>query len=259
MPGKRSIRAAVVAGSATVLAVTALAQAPPTVPDVASMSAVKILLTMQKVYAGCRSYRDSGEVRRSSETDGGHFGSEVPFSTRFVRGGVFRFQFTDRGLGERSSAYVVWSDGKEVRSWWDAQPGVRHPASLQEALDAASGISADSSLRVPGMLLPKVVGGGAPLLDPERIGDDMDRGVACLRIRGKGRRTPYTQTSGSITVTVRDESVTLWLDRATLLLRKVEETRTMDTYRSRITTTYDPQMDVEIPAGDLAFGEGGKP
>jgi hypothetical protein len=257
MLGREPIRVTLMAVIAALLAASASAQAPPAAADAGSMSAVQVLLAMKKVYGNCRSYRDSGDVRRSSETDGGHFGSEVPFATAFVRGGAFRFQFTDEGLGESASEYVVWSDGKDVRSWWDAQPGVRRVASLQEALDAASGISADSSLRVPGMLLPHVVGGGAPLLDPERIGDDTDRGVPCLRIRGKGRRTPYTQTSGSITVTVQEDTLTLWIDRATFLLRRVEELQVMDTYRTRSTTTYEPQMNVEIPAAELAFGKGG--
>jgi hypothetical protein len=215
--------------------------------------AVKILLTMKRVYASCRSYRDTGEVKTESRIEGGEFGGEQPFSTSFVRPGPFRFEFTDRGLGERSSVYIVWSDGAEVRSWWDAQPGVRRPTSLQEALDVASGISGGSSLRVPGMLLPGTVGSGPPLIDPERIADAVDGGSACYRIRGRDRVTPYTFTAGAMTVTVKDETVTFWIDRGSYLLRKVEDARTLDTYTSLITTTYEPEIDVDVPAGQLAF------
>ncbi len=50
------------------------------------------------------------------------------------------------------------------------------------------------------------------------------------------------------------------LDRATFLVRKVQGTRTFDTYTSESTTTYAPEVDVEIPPAQLAFGapEGGE-
>ena len=207
-----------------------------------------------KVYAGCRSYRDAGEVRTAVVTDGGRAGSDRPFTTVFVRPERFRFQFTDPGLGERSSSYIVWSDGTEVRSWWDAKPGVRQPGSLQAALAPAAGISGGSSVRVPGLLMPASLGEGPLLVTPESIEDGTDRGVTCFRIRGRTRKTPYTLSMGARVLTVKDESVTLWIDRATFLLRKVQETRTFDTYTSESTTTYTPEVNVEIPAAQLVFG-----
>ncbi len=257
MAGARRVSAPVVlAGLVFALAATARAQETAKGGDeAAGASPVKILLGMQKVYAGCRSYRDSGKVVTTIVTDGGRATSERPFATAFVRPGRFRFQFIDTGLGDRSSKYIVWSDGHEVRSWWDAQPGVRHPGSLQEALVPATGISGGSSVRVPGLLLPEDIGEGPLLIAPERIEDGVDRGVACIRIKGKGRKTPYALPTGPTrSVTVLDESVTLWIDRATSLLRKVEENRTFETYRSESTTTYTPEIDVEVPAADLAFG-----
>lgn len=218
-------------------------------------SPVKVLLAMKRAYASCRSYRDTGMVKTTSVTDeNSSFGSELPFATAFVRPGRFRFQFTDTGLGERASAYIVWSDGAEVRSWWDAKPGVRRPASVREALEVATGISGGSSVRVPGLLMPDALPEGAPLIAPERIADADDRGVTCVRVRGKSRQTPYTLTMGARTVTVQDESVTLWIDPSTSLLRKVEETRTYKDYRSQSTTTYTPEIDVEITPEQLAFG-----
>ena len=222
-------------------------------PDEAALTPEKILVEMARVYGGCRSYRDTGNVTILTLTDGGRAGSERPFATAFVRPDRFRFQFTDPGLGERSSRYVVWTDGTEVRSWWDAKPGVRRPASLQEALGIAAGISGGSSVRIPGLLLPKDIGQGAPLVGAERVEDGVDRGAPCFRIKGKSRRTPYALTVGGKAVTVQDESVTLWIDRATFLLRKVEEAKTFDTYRSESTTVYTPALNVEIPAAELGF------
>ncbi|MFI5167309.1 MAG: hypothetical protein ACHQQS_11845 [Thermoanaerobaculales bacterium] len=251
-----------VVGLATVflaLAGIATAQPAPSVGDAGSLSPEKILLLMKKAYASCRSYRDTGDVRKASVTEGGQFGSELPFATVFVRPDRLRFEFTDQGLGDRTAKYVVWAEGSEVRSWWDAKPGVRRPASLQAALDAAAGISGGSSVRVPGLLLPGVVGESAPLLGAERSEDGNDRGVSCFRIRGASRKTPYTLSMGARQITVKDESVTLWIDRATFLLRKVEQNRTFDTYREESTTLYTPEVNPNIAPGELVFGMPGTP
>lgn len=236
-----------------VLAAGAAAQTPPAAPGADEPSPVKILLTMKKVYAQCASYRDTGEVRTASRIEGGSFSGSLPFATTFVRPDHFRFRFTDTGLGERHSTYTVWLTGGAVRSWWEASPGLRSSPSLKEALDAASGISNGASLRVPGMLMPDTVGGGAFLIAPERLNDDVDRGVACFRIRGQTRETPYTLSTGSGSVTVEDEHVTLWIDQTTYLLRRVEDQQDLSTYRTTITTSYDPKINVDIPSADLVF------
>lgn len=231
----------------------AVAAAHPASGQVDEPSPVQILLRMKRAYSGCTSYRDTGKVRTRSVADESSFGSDVPFLTAFVRDRGFRFQFTDSGLGDRVSKCILWWDGTDVQSWWDAKPGVRHAESLQQALDAATGISGGASVRVPGMLLPAVVGSPAPLVDPERLGDDVVGGAGCYRLKGRSRATPYTETSGAQTVTVKEEVVTLWIDRATYLLRKVEEARTLDSYRSTRTTTYAPEVNVEVTAEQLAF------
>jgi len=244
---------AAVGFGALALAAPGLSQESLPRADDADLAPVRIMRSMEKVYSGCRSYRDSGEVRTALVTDGGRAGSGRPFTTAFVRPGRLRFQFTDPGLGERSSSYIVWSDGSEVRSWWDAKPGVRRPGSLQAALAPAAGVSGGSSVRVPGLLMPEELAEGPLLIAPERIKDGTDRGVTCLRVSGQSRKTPYTLSMGARVLTVKDESVVLWIDRATFLIRKVQETRTFDTYTSESTTTYTPEIDIEIPAAQLAF------
>lgn len=251
-PRSRALLILAVWGLAFTAPLAAQQSPPPT--EESSLTPVKILLRTEKVYRTCRSYRDNGEVRTTILTDGGRAGSERPFRTAFVRPGRFRFQFTDTGLGERSSSYIVWSDGAEVRSWWDAKPGVRNPGPLRDALGVATGISGGSSTRVPGLLLPDQFGAGPLLVAPERIEDAPEAGAACFRIRGKSQKTPYTLMMGGQSLTVQDESITLWIDRATYLLRKVDEDRTLDTYRSESVTTYTPEIDIDIPATDLAFG-----
>jgi len=223
----------------------ATAQTAPTGAAV-DLSPVRILLNMRRAYGGFRSYRDDGVVRTSSVTEDSRFGSETPFSTAFTRPGPLRFEFVDRGLGERSSRIVLWWNGAEVRSWLDAQSGELRSESLRQALEAAGGISGGASLRVPGLLLPTVVGADAPLISPERLPDAVDRGVWCVRLTGKSRATPYLQASGPSPITVQDESITLWLDRSNLLLRRVEDVKTLSTYTLTRTTSYSPEADVVI-------------
>ncbi len=241
-----------------VQAAKGLGQAPPTGIGEGPATPVKILLTMERVYRACASYRDTGQVTTTILTEGGRAGGETPFDTAFVRPGRFRFHVTDTGLGERSSSYIVWSEGDQVRSWWDAKPGVREAGSLQEALRVATGISGGASMRVPGLLLPQEMGAGPLLVGPERIEDAPDRDVACFRIRGRSQKTPYTLSVGGRLLTVRDETITFWIDRASSLLRKVVEERTFDTYRSESVTTYSPEINVEIPASQLAFNAPGE-
>jgi hypothetical protein len=250
---KRLGQATLVLGAVT-LAAAAPAQETARPANDAALPAATILLRMKKLYAGARSYRDKGEVTIATIIEGGRAGNQLPFATAFLRPQRFRFQFTDRGLGERSSSYIVWSDPSDIRSWWDAKPGVRRPGTLQAALDAAAGISNGASIRVPGMLMPDVVGAGAPLVGAERVEDGSDHGVVCFLITGKTRVTPYTTTMSGRSVVVKDESVTLWIERGTFLLRKVEERKTLENYRSEIVTTYSPEINVEVPAAELAFG-----
>lgn len=235
------------------------AQQGAPVADDATLTPVKIILAMEKAYATCRSYRDTGVVKTRSVTEDGRFGSEQPFATAFVRPDRFRFQFTDTGLGNRSSVLAVWLADGDVLSWWDAKPGVRAAESLQQVLGAAAGLSEDVSVRVPGLLLPKQVGTGGRLLAPERLSDATDRDATCLRIKGKSRATPYTLTMGGRTLTVQDETVTLWVDSSTHLLRKVEENRTFDTYRTERTTTYTAEVNVEIAPAELVYAPPGAP
>ena len=231
----------------------AAAQDTPVAGGAGDLSPVKILLTMKKVYGRCASYRDTGEVTTASKVEGGSFGSRQPFATAFVRSGGFLFRYTDTGLGERQNTYTVWLGDGGVLAWWDASPGLRRSPSLEEALDAASGVSSGASVRVPGLLMPEKVRGGAFLIAPERLADADDRGTACVRLRGRSRETPYTLTTGTGTVTVEDEHVTLWIDASSFLLRRVEQQQVLSTYRTTITTTYDPRMDVEVPPADLTF------
>ena len=153
---------------------------------------------------------------RPCSSQDGRAGNDRPFRTAFVRPDRLRFQFTDTGLGERSTI-LRRVDGRRPRcAPGGTAAGCPKRRKSAGALGVAAAPSGGSSTRVPGLLLHAPSAKGPSSSPPSDIQDGSDRGVSCYRIRGKGQKTPYTLTQGTQTLTVQDESITLWIDRATL-------------------------------------------
>ena len=89
---RQRAQTAAVAAVVALLAATLLVGSGETAAGDDELSALQILLRVKKTYRGCVSYRDRGEVRVSGAVEGGSFGSSLPFATRFVRDGAFRFE-----------------------------------------------------------------------------------------------------------------------------------------------------------------------
>jgi len=79
--------------------------------------------------------------------------------------------------------------------------------------------------------------GFAFLFDLKRIDDAKLFNVDCYRVEGK-----YI-----------DSMHTLWLDKETFLLRRIDSPREFPTFRTESTTTYDPVVDGEITDQMLIF------
>ena len=203
-------------------------------PKQEAFTAKQVLDRMSKTYAGCKTYGDSGVVKTLFVQDTGTRTVEIPFKTAFVRPGQFRFEYkngTDR--------HIIWSKGKDVRTWWDLQPGIQKPESLQLAVAGATGVSSGSAARIPAMLMPdKLEGwGGVHIRDAKRIEDGPLDEVECFRLEGK-----YV-----------DDPITLWIDKKSYLVRRIDEQATFDTFRTQMMTTYEPVIDGEITDELLEF------
>jgi outer membrane lipoprotein-sorting protein len=225
----------------TVLALVSLVV--PHVSGAPELTAENVLEKMAETYRGCRSYRDSGLARTVFFSDRGKRTVEKPFTTAFVRPDRFRFEYLDRRGDEEFDRYLVWRSGPDVRTWWDVTPGVETQASLDHALGGAAGVSDLASRRIPELLMPAELGPWwlPGLVDLQRIEDADVEDVRCYRIRGTLERGE------------RAEQVTLWIDRECWLLRRVEEQRRFDDFRTERTTDYAPEIDVEIDASLLVF------
>ncbi len=206
---------------------------PKPVPEDAP-TAKQLLERMSKTYADCKTYRDSGVVTTLFVQDTGNRTVEKPFKTAFVRPDQFRFEYKDD-----ASRYIIWSKGKALQTWWDVEPGIEKPASMQLAVAGATGVSAGSASRIPGLLMPDQLGGwgGIHVSGAKRIDDGKLEKVECFRVEGKYVKKP----------------ITLWIDKKSYLVRRVDGQTKFDNFRTEETTTYDPVVDGEITDKMLEF------
>lgn len=224
----------------------------------------QILTAMAKVYAGCQSYRDHGQVStqffrdtRPPRTE------EKPFVTRFVRPDRFWFEYrhalwpsppTDRtGVAGR---------GSTIRSWdfWNGRERVKSEQSLIEVLRSLGGVSSRVSWVVPFLLLPGW-GGGAPwgLLELTRLDDGWMDGADCYRLRGRFPTTPgHEELCRREVRRVLNEEwqaevdpEVFWVEKYRLLLRRIDSSTRFRGFCAQWAVTYHPEINVSISESEL--------
>jgi hypothetical protein len=203
----------------------------------------QLLERMAKTYAECRTYQDSGIVR----TDFVHadpeedFTTYTSFTTAFVRGDAFRFEFGDADENGLiiDNRCILHRRGIHITTHWDINGGFGKVYSLADALGGAAGISDSTSRRVPPLLLPKELPSPrlSEIKEPKWIEDAEHDGVACYRVEGK-------RGGGS---------TTLWIDKQTFLLRRIDSVSHFKKFRADQTTTFLPVMNKEVAAEALRF------
>lgn len=206
--------------------------------DPQALAGSEILAQMERVYATCGSYRDSGVVRIVYVEETGERVEERPFKTAFVRPDSFRFEFTQSFMG-RTTRYIVWQRASEIRTWWDVNASAETPPSLDMGLAGATGVSGGSAHTVPVLLLPGVVTGRSTkdMTVVTRLSDVDCGSSVCSRVEGvyAGRKR------------------TLWIDLKSYLLRRVEFSTAFPKFHTQETTTYEPAVDETIPMEVLEF------
>ena len=209
------------------------------------MTGKKLLQQMATTYATCTSYCDTGVVSTLFFEEKGSRLVEKPFSTAFVRPDRFRFEYRNGNLVE-----IVWRDGTKFRTrcgmmGWGITlvQMLSRKRSLRLGLAALTGVSGGSAHTIPALLCYEQVGGRrlTDMTAVQRIDDALLDDVACYRITGK-----YAEY---LTV--------LWIEKATLCLRRLEVQQQFDHFRTEKTTTYFPAMNGEIDEQKLSFEGGG--
>jgi outer membrane lipoprotein-sorting protein len=232
------------------------AQQPPTSRGTDSLNAEQIVELAAQVYAQCDSYRDSGVAATTYTSDDRQWTAEKPFTTVFVRPSRIRFEYQDMSAGDPPPSYIIWADGNDVRTWSDVEPGVNRPATVSKAIAAAAGVSQGTSHRIPSMLRPdpSAPKSALELNYARRIEDGDVDDFECFRIRGQSIRTPKTLGSGDTGIVLHENSSTIWIDKRSYLVRRVDESNVYDSFSTDTLTTYSPEINVEIPSELLEFG-----
>ncbi len=213
----------------------------PATPTASVPTATDLLNDMTTAYAKVSSYEDHGDVTTAFTGSSAHT-TKLFFQTAFVRSQRFRFEYRSdhefRGRVLGSQRMVIWSDFSHTYSEWTVEPGIVDDGpKLALALGAAAGVSGGSSVTIPGLLLPDVVGRlnlrpRTPIVNgPEAVD-----GHPCWRVTGSDH-------SG--------DPLTLWIDRDTHLLRRLETSHHFGTFDADSTISYQPEIDQRIADAHL--------
>ena len=225
------------------------------------MYPAQILEAVAEAYASCWTYRDSGQVKtRFHSQEGRNLRTSVkPFTTAFHRPDRFRFEYQHRYKAEHEwSRYIVWAHGETVRTWWDVGPRFEQPESLGLALAGATGVSGGLAHTVPALLMPDRVSGRrlTDLAELASLPDEALGEVSCYRVSGRflPHRVDLTEderhVQQAIALTGRrperaeHSSLTVWIDRATLLIRRIEAGKQFETFRTDSVKDYTPAVGV---------------
>ena len=227
------------AASSVLLVFALLRQATAEEPSLDSLTAKQIVKRMAEEYAKCKSYQDLGVVKTVFIHPDLKRTVEKPFTTAFVRPDRFRFEYREIKRANREYRYIVYCNGKDIQTYWDVHRGIRKPESLSMALAGPTGVSGGSAHTIPVMLLPDEVSRRRLTDIPElkRIDDVIFDKVDCFRIQGQSVGSPMT----------------IWVDKNTFLLRRIDAKRKFDDFRTERTTTYEPVINGEISDKMLEF------
>ncbi|HMV47169.1 MAG TPA: hypothetical protein PLD20_20135 [Blastocatellia bacterium] len=211
-----------------------------------ALSAQQILEQMISTYAACKTYQDMGEVRTVFLDEKGKRTTLLPFSTAFVRPAAFRFEFRSRRGEEEWDQYIIWRQNDEVKSWWSIRPGVITDRSFSMSVSGATGVSNKASLTVPSMLMP------------EELRANPLKALTELKLLGEekiGEQNAYKLEGRDF----RSNPITFWVDQQRFVLLRVFEKRKVTKpdgkgeFETETTTTYNPQLNEDVPPSKLTF------
>jgi hypothetical protein len=217
------------------------------------MTAEDILAAAEATYARCRTYADTGRVQTVFRDHNGqtNFVTTTPFETAFVRPDRFRFEFSIHSPNSAQfRRHIIVMNGPEVLTGWDIRRGVERPESLRMAIAGATGVSGGAAHTVPAMLMAERVRGRhqAARAELTRLEDGELDGSACYRIRRQVLTPPGL--AGADRGHAPD---VLWVDRPSLLLRRIEGGGWFPTFSTESVTTYEPAINEEVPDDHLIF------
>jgi len=231
-------------------------------------------------YAALGSYQDTGEVELTYHglvhaidriltwiTPGADRkpGDRRPFKTLFSRPDLFRFEFETQYDDAPSDRFVVWSDGRKIRSWWTLRPDVVDEFdSLDSAITGPTGVSGGSAYNVPTLLFGRGYEGSwleRQMREAQKIVEERIDGEPCYAVEWENpdkelrRMELPAEMSGSLPTEVASRMArnTVWLSKKDFLIRRILEETEFESFRMTTKSTYRPSPNVEIARDRFEF------
>ncbi|MHB9138388.1 MAG: M56 family metallopeptidase, partial [Victivallaceae bacterium] len=220
-------------------------------PDPEPLTADAIIAKMAETYAKCKTYQDSGTVKTLFIKADGDMTIEKPFSTVFIRPNQFRFEYKEKvdSYIKEKPGYIVWRKGDEVLTWFVARPDITKVKSLDSGLAGATGVSSGSAHTIPALLMSEISGKKlSGIKEVKMLENAVFDGSSCYRIQGK------FICSGDNGKVVKSPMI-IWIDKNTSLVRRIDEQNVFpgSNFRTEDTTTYHPEININISAKSLDF------
>jgi len=203
------------------------------------LTAKDIISRMYEVYATSSSYSDSGVVTTVFVSTDSRKRTEVkPFTTAFIRPDRYRYEFREKIQYGGKRRFIIHRRGKVLQTYWDLDKEL-HLESLDSAVAAATGISSESAITVPAMLLPDEITWRRAIRfhEPKRLEDTTIDTIDCFKIQDLIFGSPTT----------------LWIEKKTFLLRKIYKEQEFKDFRAQTTTLYTPRINGTITEKMLEY------
>jgi len=185
-------------------------------------SAAEILAAVAARYAAARTYQDTGEqstVFVHGPRPWQRRTTRKVFRSAMERPERFLFEYKEVAVGPESEWHTgaMWRDEEGVHAWSYLHPTVRNDLTFQQEIAALTGVSGGLAAFVTKLFLPELTCN--PVLPEAATARVIDvaavDGHACYGIEGPSRRPG-------------GESIVLWFDAASWLLRCSELTTRFD-------------------------------
>jgi outer membrane lipoprotein-sorting protein len=193
-------------------------------PERPPLTAQEILQRMADRYATWKSYRDSGVVKSVDIDAEGKKVKEKRFTTAFSRPDRFRYGYSYRLPQYGLYRYIIWAQGDDVRTYWDATPPAQQHPSLLAAIIGALGVTKMTAYFIPALLMAKQLEANTladNLEKAERLEDAKLGEHDCFCVGGEFSKY----------------SMTLWIDKASFLLRQIQINADFSKFRSETMIT----------------------
>ncbi|QDT00619.1 hypothetical protein [Adhaeretor mobilis] len=199
------------------------------------ISANAILARSAETYRVAETYVDNGiSITTIQRANGAKLQLVFEFHTAFERAKAFRFAFRKNAFNLGFEApYVVWHEGKQTMTNTGQKRGFVPVKSIGTAIAMLTGVSSGTSHNIPSLLMPGEIGGKRILSLAK---------MSPIKKKVLNNRDCYVLEGISGT-----RQTTLWIDKESQLILRIDEAYTLDGEFRNKTTSYDPAINRDVP------------